>query len=249
MARPFLSVIIPAWDEAERLPLTLIDIDRYLSVGEYSYEIIVVNDGSSDRTSEIVKRFIGSIKNCKIIDSPEHRGKGAAVKIGIVAAKGNWRLVIDADNSFAITEFNRILPHIAPDRGVDVVVGSRVFPETIIDPPLALSRRIAERMVNAFTKRLFHSEIRDFLLGFQCYSADAAEAIFGLTRAVSWSYAAESLILAERSGYRVLEVAVVGGHAPGSHFTFPVYLRWLAETGRIWWWLRRGKYQIKLIHP
>ena len=102
MVRPFLSVIIPAWNEAERLPLSLIDIDRQLSVVDYSYEILIVNDGSDDHTSVIAKKIAAVMKNCKIIDSPDHRGKGAAMRIGAITAKGTWRLIMEADNSFTI---------------------------------------------------------------------------------------------------------------------------------------------------
>ncbi len=132
MARPFLSVIIPAWNEAERLPLTLIDVDRQLAASDYSYEVIIVNDGSDDRTSFISNRFASIMKDCKVIDSPEHRGKGAAIRIGALTAKGNWRLIMDADNSFSIAEFNRILPFLQAERGVHVAIGSRAEKETLI---------------------------------------------------------------------------------------------------------------------
>src|SRR5688572_3986779 len=123
MARPFLSVVIPAYNEAQRLPLTLIDVDRHLSEQEYSYEIIVVVSHSTDHTVDMVKRFASFLPNVKYIALSENRGKGFAVKTGMLAAKGTYRLYMDADNSTAVVEFNKMLPYLTggSDR-FDVVV-------------------------------------------------------------------------------------------------------------------------------
>src|SRR5688500_16994103 len=110
MTKPFLSVIIPAYNDAEQLPLTLIDVDRHLADAEFSYEVLVINDASTDQTREIVLRLASSAKNLKLIDNPDHRGRGATVKLGMLAAKGNWRLVFDPSNAISIVEFNKILP-------------------------------------------------------------------------------------------------------------------------------------------
>src|SRR3989344_2275373 len=114
---PFLSKIIPAYNEVKRLPLALIDIDRHLSEAEYSYEIIVVNDGSNDATAETVNRFSHLIKNLRLIDNQENHGKGWAVRQGMLSAKGNWRLFMDADNSTSIDHFNDMLPYFSAGGG------------------------------------------------------------------------------------------------------------------------------------
>ena len=98
MPKPFLSVIIPAYNESKRLPLTLIDVERHLAEAEYSWEIVVVNGGSSDATAEITNRFSHLIPNLRLLDYQENHGKGWAVREGMLQAHGNWRLFMDADN-------------------------------------------------------------------------------------------------------------------------------------------------------
>lgn len=245
MAKPFLSVIIPAYNEAERLPLTLIDIDHHLSTQDYSYEILVIDDGSTDNTSEIVGHFISVIKDLKIINNTGNRGKGAAVKIGMLAARGNWRLMMDADNAISVREFNKMMPYFSPEHNMQIVIASRSVKGAVIDPPLPLVRRIFERLINRFIRTIAKSKIKDFQIGFQCFGEEAAEKIFSLTKLVSWSYAPEALLLGERLGFRVEEIPVLGSHLDGSHFKLRNYLQILWETIKIRWWLKRNKYHLK----
>src|SRR3989344_3750946 len=146
MAKPYLSVVIPAYNESKRLPLTLIDVDRHLSEQEYSYEILVVNDGSSDATAEIVNRFKPLIENLKLIDNPQNRGKGAAVRQGMLAAKGNWRVFMDADNSTSIIEFNKMMPYL--DEGYEIVIGSRAVRGSKSNPPQLIHKNLAGKLGN-----------------------------------------------------------------------------------------------------
>ena len=136
------------------------------------------------------------------------------------------------------------MPLLASDRNTNLIIGSRMHRETRIDPPLPLSRRIAEYILNLYMRRLFRSHIKDFFLGFQCFSEEAAERIFSLTRSDSWSAAGEAILLAERLNYRILEVPVTGAYATGSHFRMRDYLHWFRDTIRIWWRLKRQKYPL-----
>ena len=120
--KPYLSVIIPAYNEAKRLPLTLIDIGKHLSKSEFSYEIIVVDNNSTDATSEIVKRFSHLINNLKLIRC-NVPGKGAAVQKGILEAGGKIRLFMDADNSTSIDQFGKMIPYFS--EGYDVVIRNK----------------------------------------------------------------------------------------------------------------------------
>lgn len=112
MAKPFLSVIIPTQDDSRRLPLTLIDLDRHLSEQDYSYEILVVDDGSKDGAPEMLRRFSGLIKHLKVLQNPDRRGLGAVIREGLLAARGSWRLLHPASNSISIVEFNKALPYL-----------------------------------------------------------------------------------------------------------------------------------------
>ena len=105
-----LSVIIPAYNEEKRLPKTLEEIDRYLRKQNYIYEIIVVNDGSKDRTAEVCRARSSVVQNLKLIDNEENHGKGYVVKQGMLEAKGDYRLFTDADNSTSIDQFEKMWP-------------------------------------------------------------------------------------------------------------------------------------------
>ncbi len=112
MAKPFLSVIIPTRDDSRLLPLTLIDLDRHLSAQDYSYEILVVDDGSRDGAPEMLRRFAALIKHLKVLQNPDRRGLGAVVREGLAASRGTWRLLHPASNAISIVEFNKALPYL-----------------------------------------------------------------------------------------------------------------------------------------
>ncbi|MEK7554566.1 MAG: glycosyltransferase [Patescibacteria group bacterium] len=244
MTKPFLSVIIPTYNDAERLPLTLIDVDRHLSGAEFSYEILVVNDASTDRTRETVLRLEPVAKNLKLIDNPTHRGRGAAVKLGILAAKGNWRLIFDPANSISIVEFNKILPALTANRGIHVLAASRRSHQTTFEGSEPIAHRALEWITNRAAKTILQTRTRDFLLGFHCFSEEAAERIFSSTRSEALGQSIEALALGEYMGYPVQEVPVSVSDRSGG--AFPVladYLQMLIETIRIRWWMSRGKYK------
>lgn len=242
MARPFLSIIIPAYNEAERLPLTLIDIDRHLSKQSYSYEILVVADDSEDATLDIVRKFLPVIRHLKFIATPERRGKGAAIRIGMLAGKGNWRLAMDADNTVSIVGFSEMLPFCAAGSGYDIIIASRGFKETRFEPPLPFLRSFAEWFLSFLYSRVFSVPVKDFFLGFQCFSGESADKIFPLTKSHAWSHGAEALVLGNRMGFKVREIPVHAAYAAGSHFKSRYYYRMYWDLASIWLRFKNGKY-------
>lgn len=242
MAKPYLSVIIPAYNEAKRLPLTLIDADRHLSEQEYSYEIIVVSDGSTDATAEVVGRFQPLIENLKLIDNKENRGKGAVVRQGMLAAKGNWRVFMDADNSTAIVEFNKMLPYL--DEGYEVIIGSRAVRGAKMSPPQAIIKRIAGRLGNWFVRWILLKGIKDSQCGFKCFSEEAAKRIFSLARIDRWGFDIEALALARALGYKIKEMPVYWVNDPRSHVRFTSYFQVFWEAAKVRWWLWRKAYKL-----
>ena len=131
MSQPLLSIIIPAYNEAERIPLTLIDIDKRLSRAEYAYEIFVISDGSKDNTAEVVRNMEKAIKNLKLIDNTENKGKGGVIRQGMLISRGKYRLFTDADNSTSIDHFNDMMPRF--NDGADIVISPDVEPFNLID--------------------------------------------------------------------------------------------------------------------
>ncbi|MDP2598400.1 MAG: glycosyltransferase, partial [Candidatus Liptonbacteria bacterium] len=194
MAQPYLSVIIPAYNEAERIPLTLVDIDKHLSTAEYSYEIIVVNDGSKDKTAEVVRSMEKMIKNLKLVDNRENKGKGGVVRQGMLTARGKIRLFTDADNSTSVDQFNNMLPYFSTGGArppvsqddafgkssgrhetYDVVIGSRAMKGSKLDPAEPLYRQIPGKMGNIFIQTLLLPGLWDTQCGFKAFTDEAAE--------------------------------------------------------------------------
>ena len=243
MAQPYLSIIIPAYNEAERIPKTLIDMDRRLSGVDYSYEILVVNDGSKDNTASVVKNMAKMVKNLKLIDVKENVGKGGTVKQGMLLATGNIRIFADADNSTSIDQFEKMIPLFK--EGYDVVIGSRAMRGAELDPPESLIRRIIGKSLNFLIQIFLLPGIWDTQCGFKAYTAEAAEKIFVLCKTSGWGFDVETLALAKRLGYRIKEVPVRWVNDTRSHVKFSGGLQFLAETCTIRWRLWVDGYGLK----
>ncbi len=245
MAQPYLSVIIPAYNEAKRLPLTLVDIDKHLTKAPYSYEIIVVNDGSKDETAAIVRKMAGAIKNLKLADFPENRGKGAVVRDGMLVAKGKIRLFTDADNSTSIDQFEKMMPLFKS--GGDVVIASREAKGSVLEPKQPWYRRLPGRIGNLIIQLLVLPGLRDTQCGFKAFTEEAAETIFKQTKITGWGFDVEALALAKHMGFVIKEVPIHWVNDLASHVKASAYLKVLRETITIRLWLWMNKYQISKV--
>ena len=244
MAQPYLSIIIPAYNEAERIPATLVDMDKRLSHVDYSYEILVVNDGSKDNTATVVKNMAKMVHNLKLIDLKDNAGKGGAVKQGMLLATGKIRLFTDADNSTSIDQFEKMIP-LFKDH-VDVVIGSRTAKGAKLDPPEVWYRQIPGKIGNlVFQVVLGLWGIWDTQCGFKAYTDDAAEKIFNIAKTPGWGFDVETLVLARRMGYIIKEIPVHWVNDTRSHVSASAYLKVLGETCTIRWRLWRGEYPLK----
>jgi len=249
--KPYLSVIIPAYNEAKRLPLTLIDIDRHLSKVDFSYEIIVINNNSTDATAEVVERFSHLIKNLKLINC-KVPGKGAAVKKGMLEAKGEIRLFTDADNSTSIDQFSKMIPYF-PARGgsaaggkedYDVVFGSRDIEGAKMVPPQPWYKRFAGDVGNLIIQILLLPGIWDTQCGFKAFTEEAARKIFPLLKTERWAFDVEILALAKKMGYKIKEIPVVWVNDPFSRIKASSYIQVLLEVFKIKWWAITNKYKL-----
>ncbi len=260
--KPFLSVIIPAYNEAERLPLTLVDMDKRLSGAKYSYEILVVNDGSTDNTAEIVQKIAPAIKNLKLIDNKENQGKGGVVKQGMLLAKGEYRLFTDADNSTTIDHFEKMLPYFksslragsrmntnegaSRDTKVhekyDVVIGSRAVRGSKLEPPQPFYRQLLGKLSNIIIQLTNVPGIWDTQCGFKAFTAEAAEKIFSVSKVNGWGFDIEALALARHFGYRIKEIPVHWVNDAKSHVKLSAYLKTFVEDIKIRWWIISGAY-------
>ena len=202
----YLSVVIPAYNEAQRITPTLRSVHAWLSTQSFSSEILVVDDGSRDDTRKVVTALAKEIPNLAVIESFPNRGKGHVVRLGMLTARGQLRLFMDADNSTPISELPKLLARI--ESGFDVAIGSRRAPgaNQSIKPPWY--RRAWSRIANRVVQAGLLEGIRDTQCGFKLFTAAAAETVFSRTRTAGWGFDLEVLALARKIGFGIAEVAV-----------------------------------------
>ncbi|MBI2024121.1 glycosyltransferase family 2 protein [Candidatus Giovannonibacteria bacterium] len=241
----YLSVIIPAYNEAEKITKTLRRIQEYFSERPYTYEIIVAADGPRDNTIEIAKKLSGEIKNLRILDRRKNKGKGFTVKEGMLAAKGKIRLFMDADNGTDISHFDMMRPLF--DKGCDVVISSRDSkdaPGARQEVAQSFLKRLAGNAGNLFIQIVAVPGIWDTQNGFKAFRDYAAEKIFRKARINKWTFDVEILALARKFNYKIGIIPAHWVNDPRSSVKFSAYLLSLLEVIKIRWNIMRGKYNI-----
>lgn len=208
------STVIPAYDEAARLPAYLQQVLAYFQERGEPYEVLVVDDGSQDGTADRVRELQRTWEQIKLVVLPSNRGKGHAVRVGMVNAAGDFRLFADADGATPIVELNRLEP--ALRRGADIVIGSRVLTDPAVSVQALWHRKMAGRVFNWFVARIGLSGIADSQCGFKLFRAPVAEDLFRSLRTEGFGFDVELLLLAQRRGYRVTEVPINWADQPGS---------------------------------
>lgn len=236
---PFLSIIIPAHNEEHRIPTSLEKVRYFLESQDYDSEVLVVENGSQDRTAEIVEEFAKRRQNVHLLRE-SRAGKGLAVRRGMLKALGEFRFICDADLSMPIEEVNRFLP---PRLGsYDVAIASREVPGAVrYGEPMY--RHFIGRGFNLLVRLLTVPEIQDTQCGFKCFRAEVAEELFQIQRLDGWTFDVEVLYIAHKRGYEIVEVPIPWYFNPGSrvrilHDTFAMFSD-LFRIRRNW---RQGVY-------
>ena len=204
MKNPYLSLILPAHNEEQRLSECLEKVKEFLGRQEYSSEVLVVENASSDHTLEIAREFATRMKELRVIHLAD-RGKGLAVKTGMLAASGKYHFFADVDFSMPISEINRFFPPVMAD--AQITIASREAPGAI---------RYNEPAYRHFTGRVFNSLVRlsvvpglqDTQCGFKCFRNDITEEIFSRQTMTGWSFDAEILFIAIKRGYKIVEIPI-----------------------------------------
>jgi len=241
----FLSVIIPAYNEEKRLPQTLNKVRDYLLKQDYEYEVIVVDDGSKDKTAQTSKKIIESWKNFKIISYEPNRGKGYAVKTGMLAAKGEYAILMDADNSTDLSEVEKFWPYTKSKQNgqnYEIVIGSRYLNKSSIKIKQPLSRRVVSRLGNFLIRAVLGIQSVDTQCGFKMFSLGAVQKIFPKQQIERWGFDMEILAIAIREGYKIKEVAVDWYDAEGSQVKKGAAMKTLKELWQIKKNIWAGKY-------
>lgn len=212
MKKPFLSIIIPAFNEAKRMPDTLRKINTYLSTQDYSTEIIVVENGSTDDTYAIANDMQGEIC-CLTILHENRRGKGWAIRQGMFKARGEYRFICDADLSMPIEEIAKFIP--SPELNAPIAIGSREAPGSVrYDEPQY--RHLIGRVFNWLVRILLIPGIIDTQCGFKLFREDAAKAIFPKLTIIGWTFDVEVLFIARKLGFKIVEIPIHWHHHPHS---------------------------------
>lgn len=236
-----LSVIIPAYNEENRIGPTLESIDSYLRKQRYSSEILVVANDCTDRTDDVVREYQKKISNLKLIDLQDGaEGKGGAVKVGIEKAKGDFIVFTDADNSTRIHEIDKFWPYF--EKGFSVVIGSRAVPGAKIAVSQPWYRVLLGRMANLLIQIVLLPGIWDTQCGFKAFKRGAAKKIFSYQKISGWGFDMEILALAKRFGFKIKEVPITWFNAEESKVSLSAYLSTFKELFQIKWNLIRKKY-------
>lgn len=212
---PHLSIVVPAHNEELRLPGSLSLILEHLRQQPYSWEVLVVENGSSDRTAEVAERFAQAAAGLRVLRE-ERRGKGLAVRRGMLEATGEYRFICDADLSMPIDQINRFLPPELQD--YDIAIASREAAGAVrYGEPFY--RHWVGRAFNLIVRRLAVPGFQDTQCGFKCFRGEAADVLFPLQRLHGWTFDVELLFVALRRGYRVVEVPIPWYYYPGSRIS------------------------------
>ena len=236
---PFLSIIIPAYNEENRLPNSLEQVFHFLENQPYASEVIVVENGSTDKTFEIASSFAQKHKNLSVIHN-EQRGKGGAVLRGVREAQGEYVFICDADLSMPIKEINKFLPPALTD--FDIAIGSREAPGSVrYNEPYY--RHLTGRVFNTLIRLMVLPKLQDTQCGFKCMRAVVAGDIFRFQTLTGWAFDVELLYIAHHRGYRILEIPI------DWHFNADSKVRVLRDAWRMFvdllvirWNAMRGLY-------
>jgi dolichyl-phosphate beta-glucosyltransferase len=207
-------VVIPAYNEAQRLPAYLSEVVAYFDGRGEPYEVIVVDDGSADETAARVLEAQAIHQAVTLHRLAENRGKGFAVRAGMRAARGDLRLMADADGATPIAEVKRLDTVI--QAGADLAVGSRALPDPSVRREVHIHRKLSGEIFNFFVRRMGVGDVTDTQCGFKLFRGTVAEALFGELETTGFGFDVELLMLARRRGYRVIEVAINWADQPGS---------------------------------
>ena len=236
-----LSVVIPAWNEALRLPATLARVVAFLRSRRNPFEVLVVDDGSTDGTAAVARAY--GDPAVRLVSYPDNRGKGHAVRTGMLAASGALCLMTDADLSTPIEDL-RLLEE-ALGRGFDVAIGSRALATSNVEVRQNAFREGVGRLFNLAVRFMLLRDLRDTQCGFKLFTSEAARSAFSATRMGGFSFDVEALVAARRRGFRIAEVGVTWRNDVASRVGLSRGGRAFADLVHIAWNAARGAYDLR----
>jgi dolichyl-phosphate beta-glucosyltransferase len=245
--QPYLSVIIPAYKEGERIGRNLLEIEKYLSSKNFDYEILVVVDGSPDNTAQVAENYKQHVRNLRIIDNKENHGKGYVVRQGLLEAKGKLRVFLDADGSTSITHLDKFLPEFEKD--FDVVIGSRAIEGAFVQIHQPKIRELMGKMGNLMIKMVLNLwKYPDTQCGFKMLNDKAAEAVASRMVIDRFGFDFELIKLAKVLDFKIKQMPVrwlnEEGTTVGGLLGPNGFIQVLIDLFKMRWRLWTGKYKI-----
>jgi glycosyltransferase involved in cell wall biosynthesis len=242
------SIVLPAYNESERIGYSLERILAHASRHGWDAEVIVVNDGSTDSTAQIVTQLARTHPALRLIENPGNRGKGYSVRNGMLRARGDILLFSDADLSSPIEEAGKLFAAIS--QGADIAIGSRWLQPELQTQRQPLLRQFYGRIFNLALRTILGLNFKDTQCGFKAFTRRAAQAIFPLQKIERWGFDPEVLYLARKLGFSIREVPVLWSHREGTRIN-PLRdgIRMFAEVLNIRWNAIRGKYTGARVQP
>jgi len=238
---PNYSIVIPAYNESARIPAALQQVVACVRERAWHAEVIVVNDGSTDRTAEVVRDFARTAPEVRLVENPGNRGKGYSVRAGMLQALGEIVMFTDADLSSPIEEAERLFDAIAA--GADIAIGSRWLEKNRQTQRQPLYRQFFGRCFNAVTRLVMGLPFADTQCGFKAFTRHAAQTVFQLQTIERWGFDPEILFIALKRGFRVVEVPVSWGHDERTRMSYiKDGAQMLEEIATIRWNALRGHY-------
>ncbi len=232
MAHPYLSIVIPAYNESARIEQTLSNVMATVEAQGWDAEVLVIDDGSSDDTAAIVTRWAENFPRLHLVQNPGNRGKGYSVRNGLLQAAGEIVMFTDADLSAPLEEADRLIEAI--DSGADVAIGSRWMDRTRQTIHQPLYRQFFGRCFNWITRTVMGLPFKDTQCGFKAFRRPAAQIVFRLQRIERWGFDPEILFIARKLRYTIREVPVTWGHDQRSRISYlKDGLKMLEEMGVI----------------
>ncbi len=204
-----VSLIIPVFNEEARISKSLDIVKNYFLQKGYNHEIVVVDDGSTDGTVDVLSKYINDIK---LVRLAKNQGKGAAVRAGMLSAQGNYKIFSDADLSTPIYEIEKLLEKL--EGGADICIGSRAVNPNMIKLHQPFYREFMGKTFNKLIQFIVMKGIKDTQCGFKGFTSEAAEKVFSKSKINGFSFDVEILYLASKSGLKIEEVAVEWYHDP-----------------------------------
>jgi len=209
-----LSVVIPAYNEESRIGDSLTKIYGYLKKRDHDFEIIVIDDGSKDKTLNLLSEYSQNMPNLIVLKNESNQGKGFSVKKGVLKSKGDIILFTDADLSTPIGELDKLISWLG--RGYQISIGSRDLPESQVKRHQVWYRELMGKTFNRIIRLILNLDYYDTQCGFKCFKRDAAVEVFKSLKICGFSFDVEILFIAEKKGIKVKEVPVLWYNSPES---------------------------------